>query len=123
MAGMQHRVAPFIQACDVMALVSEVESFSIGILEAMASGKPMVVTDVGGAREQIVADEHGYIVPPAEPGKIAEMLERLWREGSIPAFGAASRKRVRERFSIESMVGLYAELLIGTARSEASVRR
>jgi len=115
MVGMQKEVAPFIHACSAMALVSEVEAFSIGILEAMASSKPLVVTDVGGAREQIVHGVHGYIVPVAEPQQIADHLERLWYKSTLHAFGVAARARVASEFSIDAMVRRYSDLLVGHA--------
>jgi glycosyltransferase involved in cell wall biosynthesis len=123
MAGMQSQVAPFIQACNAMALVSEVEAFSVVILECMASARPMVVTDVGGAREQIEPGKHGYIVPVAEPEQIANSLARLWFDGNIPAFGAAARASVAKRFSVESMVDQYTSLLVDSVkRSKRSNR-
>ena len=55
--GFQSDVREWLTACDVVALLSTaIETFSIAVLEAMAMGKPMIMSDIGGAREQV---EHG----------------------------------------------------------------
>lgn len=59
-AGYRNDVVPLASACDVMVLVSDAEGFSISVLESMACGKAMVLTDVGGAREQVEAGIHGF---------------------------------------------------------------
>jgi glycosyltransferase involved in cell wall biosynthesis len=116
--GLQSDVVPFIQACDVMTLVSRTESFSMAVLEAMACGKPVVLTDVGGAAEQVEQGVHGYRVPVGQPAQIAEALQRLWSEGSAARVGALARERVEREFSLERMVDRYARLLSGAPWSE-----
>lgn len=112
MVGFQLDVVPFIHSCDAMALVSDAEAFSIAILEAMACGKPVVATDVGGAAEQIESGEHGYVVPPRSPDVVAERLERLWRCGEAAALGGAARARLVREFSVQAMTSRYAALLL-----------
>ncbi|MBN2438704.1 MAG: glycosyltransferase family 4 protein [Deltaproteobacteria bacterium] len=92
------------------------EAFSRAIIEAMAAGRPVVATDVGGAREAIEEGVSGFIVPPANPATLAEKILLLARDASVRRkFGAAARKRVEERFTIERNVRkteqVYAELL------------
>jgi glycosyltransferase involved in cell wall biosynthesis len=112
MVGFQSDVAQFVHACDVMALVSDAEAFSLSVLEAMACGKPVVLTDVGGATEQIESGRHGYVVPTRSPAVVAERLEQIWRDGEAEALGEAARTRLRSEFSVQAMTARYAELLL-----------
>ncbi len=68
-------VATFMRACDVFVLPSFFETFGVTAVEAIASGTPVVVSDVGGLRE-IVTDEVGYRVPPANARALADALDR-----------------------------------------------
>jgi glycosyltransferase involved in cell wall biosynthesis len=112
MVGFQSDVVPFIHACDAMALVSEAEAFSISVLEAMACGKPVVLTNVGGATEQIESGRHGYVVPVRSPELLAARLEQIWRNGEAAALGEAARVRLNSEFSVETMTSRYADLLL-----------
>jgi glycosyltransferase involved in cell wall biosynthesis len=105
-----------LHRADIFVLPSSGEAFSRAIIEAMAAGRPVVATDVGGAREAIEEGVSGFIVPPADPAALAEKILLLALDGSLrKKFGAAARKRVEERFTIEENVGkteqVYAELL------------
>ena len=69
-------------------------------LEAMASGKPLVATDMPGCREAVVHGETGFLVPPGDPAALAAALERLIGDAGLRArFGAAARRRAEENFS------------------------
>jgi glycosyltransferase involved in cell wall biosynthesis len=118
-AGFQSDVSPYIAACDVMALVSDVEAFSISVLESMACAKAVVLTDVGGAREQIEHGLQGYIVPTRSPASIADAMSSIWRGGTAKAFGESARSRVGSRFSMRQMLATYEDLLIRVASSGA----
>jgi len=103
--GLQHDVRPFVACCDVMTLVSHsVETFSMAALEAMALGKPMVMSDTGGAADLIGPGEHGFLY---DPGDTAALTSHLRMLTSIPLraqLGAAARRRVTERFTLGGMV-------------------
>ena len=72
--GFIQDVRPAIVACDVMVLASHaVETFSIAALEAMALGKPMVLTDIGGAREQVNHGENGLLYRVGRYGCLGRM--------------------------------------------------
>ena len=71
------RVADWMAACDVLALPSRVEPLGIVALEALASGRPVAATMVGGAVEVVPDGPAGAIVDPADPGDIARGLLRL----------------------------------------------
>lgn len=113
LAGLQSDVAPFIHACDVMSLVSSAEAFSIAVLEAMACGKAMVLTQVGGAAEQITEGLHGHLVPVGEPAVVAERLLGIWRDGSAMRMGQQARERVQREFSLRHMIDQYEQLFAG----------
>lgn len=118
-AGHIGNMAGLLRSADIFVLPStHGEAFSRAIIEAMAMGKPVVAADVGGAREAIGEGACGFLVPPGDPAALGDKILLLAREASIrQRFGAAARRRVEERFTIEQNVRetekLYAELLGG----------
>ena len=69
-------------------------------LEAMASGKPLVATDIPGCREAVVDGQTGFLVPPRDPMALAEAMKRLIEDRELRAkFGAAARLRAEQNFS------------------------
>ena len=113
--GYMNDVTPWLHTCDALALVSSAEAFSIAVLEGMACGKPMVLSRVGGAEEQIEDGVHGYIVTPGDVPAIADRLERLWRDGTATAMGARAKERVTAEFSQDAMVARYKSLFLRIA--------
>jgi glycosyltransferase involved in cell wall biosynthesis len=111
LVGFQPDVVPFLRACDAVALVSDSEAFSIAVLEAMACARPVLLTDVGGAAEQIEDGVHGHLLPRRSPAAIAQALQRLWQGGAAADMGRRARRRVEERFSLDAMVRGYEDLL------------
>ncbi|MDI9569827.1 MAG: glycosyltransferase family 4 protein [Pseudomonadota bacterium] len=108
-----------LRSADIFVLPSHGEAFSRAILEAMAAGKPVVATDVGGAREAIEEGVCGFLVPPGDTAALGDRLLLLAKNVSMrQRFGAAARRRLEERFTIELNIleteKLYAELLEGT---------
>jgi glycosyltransferase involved in cell wall biosynthesis len=122
--GFVRDVRPLIAACDAMTIVSHhVETFSIAALEAMALGKPMVMTRIGGAAEQIVHGANGYLYPRGDIAALIRALRRL-REGQrCRVMGARARATVAGRFSIEAMIAAYADLFAGLASAPAMRER
>lgn len=99
-----------LRAMDIFVLPSLAEGISNTILEAMATGLPVVATRVGGNGELVNEGETGELTPPRQAGPLAEVLGRyLEDEGLRAAHGAASRRRAEERFSLEAMVAAYRE--------------
>ena len=104
-------VRPLIAACDVMTITSHsVETFSIAALEAMALGKPMVMTDIGGAAEQITPGVNGFLYPRGNIDALCDALRILQARGMRTTMGGQARESVVQRFSLERMVDAYARL-------------
>ncbi|MBI5420541.1 MAG: glycosyltransferase [Deltaproteobacteria bacterium] len=115
LAGSRHDAAGIIAASTLVVHPSHEEGFSNTILEAMAAGKAVVATAVGGNPEAVVDGETGILVPPRDPPAIAAALLSLLRNPDrAQAMGEAGRRLVRERFPMEKMVRgverLYATL-------------
>ena len=84
----------------VVACPSRREGFGVACLEAMAHGRPVVATSVGGLRDLVVDGETGLLVPPGDVSALQSALERLLRDAGLRrALGAAARERARMRFS------------------------
>jgi glycosyltransferase involved in cell wall biosynthesis len=105
--GMQPDVRPYVRACDVMTLVSHAETFSLAALESMALGKPLVLSDLGGAREQVVHGEQGFVFPPGDIEALSRQLQWLTSPALRARLGEAGARRVRERFTIQAMTARF----------------
>ena len=114
--GFESDVRPAIAACDVMTIVSHhVETFSIATLEAMAMGKPMVMSRIGGADEQVDHGSNGYLFPKGDIAALVEALTRLKDRQRAEAFGQRARETVERHFSLVVMVDAYDRLFSGMA--------
>jgi glycosyltransferase involved in cell wall biosynthesis len=107
-------------------LCSHQEGFSNSIIEAMAAGLPMVVTDVGGNREAVIDEATGLVVPSHDPTALgAAILALALDPDRCGAMGAAARERARDIFSMETCVAeyehLYDGLVIGDIRPVADI--
>lgn len=125
--GRCERVAELLAISDVCVLSSKAEGFSNSILEYMAAGKPVVATDVGGAREAIVEGETGYLVAPGDDATMAARIIALLREPErARRMGERGRTRVRENFSaqvqLRKVEALYRDLLASNFRQKATQR-
>ncbi len=91
----------------VVACPSLREGFGVSCAEAMAHGRPVVASAVGGLRDLVVDGETGLTVPPGDVGALRAALERLLADGELRRrLGAAARERAREHFSWERAVSL-----------------
>lgn len=103
-------VRPLVASCDAMTLVSHSETFSLAALEAMALGKPMLMTEVGGANEQIRPGENGYLYPVGDIEALAGHILQLMAPGHAAQLGCEARNTVLQNFSIAVMVEKYQNL-------------
>jgi glycosyltransferase involved in cell wall biosynthesis len=126
--GYQEDVAPWYAICDAVVLTSASEGTPVTIIEALAAGRPVVATKVGGVPDVVDEGETGFLVRPRDTHALAERLEILARDPERrAAMGAAGRERVLERNAVDRLVDdvdrLYRELLASRPTAPASSRR
>ncbi|MCH5671517.1 glycosyltransferase [Streptomyces gilvus] len=112
--GARTDVARFLARADAVVLPSLHEGCSNAVMEALAAGRPMVATAVGGTPELLLG--HGVLVPPADAAALADGLQRLLDDRELAEeFGRQAGAWVRATFSAEAMadryVSLYRDLL------------
>jgi sugar transferase (PEP-CTERM/EpsH1 system associated) len=126
--GERGDVADVMRGLNCFVLPSLAEGISNTILEAMATGLPVVATRVGGNAELVGDGRTGVLVPAAQPEPLAQALLALWRNpGQAQAMGRAGRADVEARFSMQAMVGAYQglydrELRRGTTEHPSTAR-
>ena len=109
--GEQSDVPDVMRTLDIFVLPSLAEGVSNTVLEAMATGLPVVATRVGGNPELVAEGVTGTLVPTSDPTAMADALMRYADdEESRRAHGLAGRTRVLERFSIDVMTERYLDL-------------
>jgi len=107
--GIRHDVPEILRAIDVFALTSVSEAASLTLLEAMASGCPAVLTDVGGNAEHVTHGIEGFLAPRSDSQTIGErLLELLSSPNHCEVMGAAARKRVESDFDLTGVIEQYA---------------
>lgn len=100
----------------VFVAISDSESFGVAVVEAMACEKPVVVSNVGGLPEVVENDITGFIVPPRNPEKTAEAIEKLILDEQLRLkMGKAGRERVIKLYdwnkNVEEMIKIYNKIL------------
>lgn len=114
--GSRADVGDLLAAMDVVVSSSSFEGSPLALMEAMAASTPIVATAVGGVPDLVVDGETGLLVPPGDPGRLAEALTRVLGDpGLAQRMGEAGAQRQRLEFDFAGMVGrvedLYARLL------------
>ena len=109
--GSRCDVASLWQAADVGLLTSRSEGISVALLEAMAAGKPIVATDVGGNSEIVQHQITGLLIPPGQPTAAAQALHRILTDDSLAtALGQTGAQRVTDHFHQSQMHAAYRQL-------------
>jgi glycosyltransferase involved in cell wall biosynthesis len=104
-AGFRRDLDQLLPAFSVFCLSSRLEGLGTSLLDAMAFGLPVVATAAGGIPEAVEDGVSGRLVPPGDPGTLAEALaELLGDDERRRAYGAAGRRRFLERFTADHMV-------------------
>lgn len=114
--GWRRDVPSLLQAMDLYVQPSLLEGFGLSVLEAMASGLPVLATRTGGLPEVVRDGKTGDLVPPGDARRLAEGIARLLSDPQrCRAYGAEGEARARSEFPLERMVRgwgeLYRELL------------
>lgn len=114
--GHRSDIPDLLSCCDLFVLPSLYEGLPLSVLEAMAAGKPVIATSVGGTDEAVIPGETGLFVPPADPPALARAIRSLLRDPALAnRLASAGRARVRLEFSAEKMVRqvtqIYDELI------------
>ncbi|MET3984009.1 glycosyltransferase involved in cell wall biosynthesis [Streptomyces sp. PvR034] len=116
-AGAAADIRPWLRAADLVVLPSRWEGMALAPLEAMACGRPVLVSDVSGARESLPPGQGGScLVPPEDPTALAKALARLLAEPRLLAeLGERAQQHARTEFDVrrttDAVTGLYHELL------------
>jgi sugar transferase (PEP-CTERM/EpsH1 system associated) len=109
--GQRNDIPEVMRGLDCFVLPSIAEGISNTILEAMASGLPVIATDVGGNAELIDDGVTGDLIPAGEPGRLADAVLQLARDPKrAVAYGAAGRARAENEFALDTMVRRYHRL-------------
>ncbi len=116
LAGERHDVPKLLQLMTILVSASHEEGFSNTIIEAMASGLPVVATNVGGNIEQVADGITGYLVHPHNPTEIAEAVNRLLDDPlHAQKMGRHGNLRVARNFAhsavVEQMEQLYRDAI------------
>lgn len=112
-----------LPVCDIFVQSSHWEAMSVVVLEAMAAGKPMVVTSVGENARVVEHGSSGLVVPPRAPQALADALEQLLQAPDLAAkLGAAAQQRFAALFTVQQMIrnheALYTRLIQGARTAQ-----
>lgn len=110
--GLQEDVRPCIAACDVVTLCSTTEALSLAAIEAMAMGRPVVHSEVGGAAELITSEINGLLFPVNDTRALVNALARLADRNLAERMGSNARRTVETQFSEKAMLDRYENLLL-----------
>lgn len=116
LAGMREDIPAMLAAMDVFCLPSYREGMPRTIIEAMMMGKPVVATNIRGAREEVVAERTGLLVPTRDPAALAQAFARLLDDPMLcERMGQAGRERALalydEQHIVETQVAKVRELV------------
>ena len=100
--GTASDVRPHLRACSVYVLPSYREGMPRTVLEAMATGRAIVTTDVPGCRDTVTPEENGFLVPPRDPEALAAAMERFIQSPTLAArMGRIGRRIAEERYDVK----------------------
>lgn len=108
-----HNVPHLLADADLFVLTSRSEGFPVSILEAMRAGLPVIASDVGGIREQVVEGATGYLVPGGDDRLLAARLEHLLAHPELRRqLGEAGRRRYLEDFTLDKMISATLDVYL-----------
>jgi glycosyltransferase involved in cell wall biosynthesis len=123
LVGAVDDVRPYLGALDVACLVPRMnEGFSNSVLEKMATGVPVIVTDIGGNKEAVADGESGFVIAPGDQRALLTHLRTLHDDGALRLrMARESRQRVERLFSLQSMVQRHADLYLSMTTASGRV--
>ncbi len=120
LTGYRKDVPALLSLFDIFVLPSYREGMPRALLEAMATGLPVVATDIRGCREEVLEGVTGLLVPPRDNEALSGALKRLLGSPELTAsMGKRGRERVLERFDERRVVGLQVDWLDRIVRQKA----
>ena len=109
--GRRHDVAVQLGTADIFGLVSDSEGMSLSLIEALASGLPIIATDVGNNAELVVNGRNGFLIPAGDPDALAAALRTLIEDPAMRRrFGDSSSAFAGESLEIGSMLKAYQSM-------------
>jgi glycosyltransferase involved in cell wall biosynthesis len=108
--GFSNDVAGFMGGLDIFALPSNSEALPLSLLEAIASGLPVVATAVGGVPRILQNTGCGWLCPAENPGALAQAIESAIASPNLMDRGERARQLVAERYAVERMAHDYERL-------------
>ncbi|MDQ2949413.1 MAG: glycosyltransferase [Acidobacteriota bacterium] len=108
--GRRSDVAEILSAADVFVLASLWEGNPLSVMEAMASGLPVIATTVGAVPELVENGVHGWLVPPGDSPALTEAMLRMIDPEKRRRMGGAAALRAKEKFDYRLMVQAYEAL-------------
>lgn len=122
--GHRKDIPSILREIDIMVMPTFTEGFSRVILEAMATGKPVIATDVGGTPEAVIDGVTGYIVPTRDSLALTNRINELVNDGKKrEEMGRAGRTRVEEKFSMKDCIKKVEGIYSGLLRADGNERR
>lgn len=112
--GFHSNPRPLMRACDIVLVPSRKEGFCLSAIEAMALGRPVVATNVGGLPEVVADGVTGILVPPDDPAALADAIQQLLHHPErAVAMGEAGNARVAENFDQQRQLQLLRGVFAG----------
>ncbi|WP_020558614.1 glycosyltransferase family 4 protein [Thiofilum flexile] len=110
--GSTHDVRPYLQNCHIYVLPSYHEGMPRTVLEAMATGRPILTTDVPGCRETVTNGDNGYLVPKANAQALAErMIWFIENHDRWEHMGKRSRELAEEKYDVHKVNAKLLEIM------------
>jgi glycosyltransferase involved in cell wall biosynthesis len=107
----REKVKDLLAGCELLVLSSWAEGMPLAALEAMASGKAVIGTDVGALPEIVSDSEAGLLVPPGDPQSLADaILSLLWNPDRRKAMGGKGRDFVKARHDFSEIADRYLDV-------------
>jgi glycosyltransferase involved in cell wall biosynthesis len=109
--GERSEIAPLLRCFDLFVQTSIFEGMSNTILEAMATGLPIIATDTGGNPELVSNGENGTLINVGDTAQLSAALRTLIEDKALRfRYGTASRNRATDQFDLSLMAARYSDL-------------